>query len=376
MLKIFVTGDNHIGKKYDRYPEVKEQLIQSRFDSLDSMVKRAEQEGCALFVITGDLFDNVNTIRQKDIKQVVEILARFSGSVIVLPGNHDYYTGEEKVWKDFSNVLHTMEHNILLMTEMKPISLDAGDESVMLYSAYCQSKHSKDNNLGWMKDMFFVPDVYHIGLAHGAIDGITPDMNNEYFMMTEKELNDIPVDVWLVGHTHIPYPALSTEQEAVGYKIFNPGTHAQTDLHNHTAGYGFVLRLDNQNGKKTVSAKAVQTGLIAFYDISVEVKGGESLKAAIENALSGLQTEAVIRLTVSGAVSSEDYQEKAAIYQKCLAPFLTYEVEDHTLCEIITEEKIRAEFAEISFASSLLENLLDDPKAVQMTYELLKRCQE
>ena len=257
MLKIFVTGDNHIGKKYDRYPEVKEQLIQSRFDSLDTMVKRAEQEGCTLFVITGDLFDNVNTIRQKDIKQVVEILAQFSGSVIVLPGNHDYYTGEEKVWKDFNNALNAMEHNIFLMTEMKPIQFDAGEELLMLYPAYCQSKHSKENNLGWIKDLSFDADVYHIGLAHGAIAGITPDMNNEYFMMTEKELNDIPVDVWLIGHTHIPYPMLSTEQETVGYKIFNPGTHAQTDLHNHTAGYGFLVQLDNQNGKKIVSAKAV-----------------------------------------------------------------------------------------------------------------------
>ena len=26
MVKIFVTGDNHIGRKYDRYPEIKEKL--------------------------------------------------------------------------------------------------------------------------------------------------------------------------------------------------------------------------------------------------------------------------------------------------------------------------------------------------------------
>ena len=31
MLKIFLTGDNHFGKKYNRYPDVRERLIQSRY---------------------------------------------------------------------------------------------------------------------------------------------------------------------------------------------------------------------------------------------------------------------------------------------------------------------------------------------------------
>ena len=34
MLKIFVTGDIHIGKLYDRYPEIKETLIDARFRCL------------------------------------------------------------------------------------------------------------------------------------------------------------------------------------------------------------------------------------------------------------------------------------------------------------------------------------------------------
>ena len=105
MVKIFVTGDNHFGKKYDRYPEIKDRLIQSRFESFKDMVRKAEAEGCDLFIVTGDLFDNINTIKATDVKQIVDILASFSGSVIVLPGNHDYYTGDEKIWKDFEKAL-------------------------------------------------------------------------------------------------------------------------------------------------------------------------------------------------------------------------------------------------------------------------------
>ena len=55
---------------------------------------------------------------------------------------------------------------------------------------------------------------------------------------------------------------------------------------------------------------------------------------------------------------------------------MTYEIDDTALCEQITEEKIRAEFAEIGFAAQLLERLLDEPQELQMAYTLLKKCQE
>ena len=90
MLKIFVTGDNHFGRKFDKY-SVKNQLIESRFECLEEMVKMAEKEHCEFFVITGDLFDNTYAISKNDVNRVVEILAGFNQKVLVLPGNHDFY---------------------------------------------------------------------------------------------------------------------------------------------------------------------------------------------------------------------------------------------------------------------------------------------
>ena len=54
--------------------------------------------------------------------------------------------------------------------------------------------------------------------------------------------------------------------------------------------------------------------------------------------------------------------------------FLTYETDDRNLAELITGEKIRAEFAEIGFAAEFLESLTD-PKEIQMAYDLIKRHQ-
>ena len=375
MIKLFVTGDVHIGKKYDRYPEIRDQLIRSRFDCLARCVKKAEEEHCDFIIITGDLFDNVGTTAKRDVREVVDILSEFGGRVVVLPGNHDYYTGEEKVWKDFTGRMGEADHNITLVTEFRELTFEIGEETVTFYPAFCQSKHSGTNNLGWIRNT--VPDgaTYHIGLAHGSIEGLSPDMKNEYFLMSERELNAIPMDAWLIGHTHIPYPAdLPVDKDVAGYTIFNAGTPEQTDLSNNTSGVCFIVSVQKEGEKAIVSAKSVQTGAIRFFDMATSVRDRD-LRKTILAAEGSLPENAVIRFVISGSIPEEQYHERAQIYEETLGRFLTFEVVDTELSELITPERIRSEFAEIGFASQLLESL-DDPKELQMAYELIKKYQE
>ena len=378
MIKIFVTGDNHFGKKYDRYPEIRDRLVDNRFVCFEKMVEKAEQEGCDIFAVTGDLFDNCSSIRKSDIERVVRILTGFAGRVLVLPGNHDYYTGEEKVWKDFDDALRTCDNNIIRLDRFEPYPIEIAEETVVIYPAFCRSKHSRENNLGWIKETSVPKNgQINIGMAHGAIEGVTPDMQKEYFLMTEPELQAIPMDVWLVGHTHIPYPdGLSEDEEIGGYRIFNAGTHAQTDLHNNTRGYGFIISVDKQGDKAQVSAKKYQSGTIFFYDIAVRVSSaeGDSLEALLQEKLDPLEAESVVRLIVTGSVLSEEYSRRQELYKKYCDRFLSWELQDDELHEEITLDRVREEFAESSFAAKLMEALLGDQTELQMAYELLQEC--
>lgn len=378
MIKIFVTGDNHFGKKYDRYPEIRDRLVDNRFVCFEKMVEKAEQEGCDIFAVTGDLFDNCSSIRKSDVERVVRILAGFAGRVLVLPGNHDYYTGEEKVWKDFDDALRTCDNNIIRLDRFEPYPIEIAEETVVIYPAFCRSKHSRENNLGWIKETSVPKNgQINIGMAHGAIEGVTPDMQKEYFLMTEPELQAIPMDVWLVGHTHIPYPGgLSEDEEIGGYRIFNAGTHAQTDLHNNTRGYGFIISVDKQGDKAQVSAKKYQSGTIFFYDIAVRVSSaeGDSLEALLQEKLDPLEAESVVRLTVTGSVVSEEYSRRRELYKKYCDRFLSWELQDDELHEEITLDRVREEFAESSFAAKLMEALQGDQTELQMAYELLQEC--
>ena len=332
MVKLYVTGDNHIGRKYDRYPEIKEKLIKSRIDCLQDMVRKAEEEGCDFFVITGDLFDNINSIKVGDVKNVVMTLSAFNGRVLVLPGNHDYFTGDDKVWRDFENALTKTDHNITILNEFREYSFtDIGDKDVVIYPAFCQSKHSVENNLGWIKNAEIeTRESINIGIAHGALKGITPDMKEEYFLMSEEELKKIPVDAWLIGHTHIAYPGdLDETKETVGYKIFNAGTHEQTDLHNNSEGDCFIIRIEKNDGEPTVYAKKYISGKIRYYDIKVQLGAGTGLKESLAKKAGGYTGNSVIRVTVSGTVPRTEYEDRKKIYEEVLGEYLTYEVNDN-----------------------------------------------
>ena len=384
MVKIFLTGDNHFGKKYNSgsysNPEARKIIIQSRFDALKRMVDKAEEDSCELFVVAGDMFDNRDKITQKDVKTVVEILASFSGDVVVLPGNHDYYTEDEKVWKDFEKTLDSMPHNITLLNEFKPYDFEIGEESVVIFPAFCDAQYSEGNNLDWIKKTEIKNrDVINIGVAHGAIKGLTPDTEGQYFLMTKEELNEIPVDVWLIGHTHVPYPNLLKEDEDVsGFKIFNAGTHEQMDIHNNSEGNGFIISVEKDGDKADVKARRYVSGKIRYYEKDIEVisDSERALDEALKCAVKDLDDNSIVRLNIKGAIQPEEYTIRQKIYKENLDRFISYKIDDGDLSEKITIDKIRSEFPETGFSAKLLEELLDKPIELQMAYQLLSELKK
>ena len=163
---------------------------------------------------------------------------------------------------------------------------------------------------------------------------------------------------------------MTEEKDAVGYKIFNPGTPEQTDLSNRTAGWCFIITLDKKNGVTSVAAHSYNSGKVRFFDIPVNADK-DGLEKSVRDAVEGLPKNSVIRLTISGAIPESEYSERNSVYEALLGSFLTYEVDDTGLCEQISAEKIRSEFAEIGFAAQFLV-ALDDPKELQMAYDLIR----
>lgn len=373
MLKIFVTGDNHIGLKYASHEQAAV-LASSRIMAFEDMVKTANQENCALFVITGDLFENTYSVSKRDIKTLLCTLSCFNGIVVVLPGNHDYYDKDVKVWRYLKEVMDSYD-NIMLLTEYRPYKLSVNGEDVVLYPALCTSLHSApgQNNLGWIKETNIESDgSYHIGIAHGAVEGETIDNEGQYFLMKRSELENISVDVWLLGHTHVPFPRNLTEEFTSGNKIFNAGTHVQTDVSCNTEGQCFIIEID---GNKNVRAKKTVSGNLRFYRKNITVTAGE-MENIINRELADVADNSVVDIILTGAISSEEYEDKNKIIDNILSRFVEGTYNDYALSKLISRELIESEFPETSFSAGLLTALLDEPKEAQLGYELLKSLKE
>ena len=372
MLKILVTGDNHIGLKYANHTK-KEEIIAARLNSLSRLVQKANEEQCGLLAVTGDLFDGVN-VSKKNVEAVVKILSEFNETVAVLPGNHDYYDGNGKVWKYFEDASASCD-KIALLKKSAPYEFAAGEHDVVIYPAFCGSLHSNpgENNLDWIKNTVIDDDgKYHIGMAHGAVEGESLDKEGAYFQMNRKELYDIPVDVWLIGHTHVPFPSdLSESFSATNERIFNAGTHSQTNVSNNTEGLCFILEID-QN--KKIKAKKFKSGDLNFFRREIPVKDG--LEKDLKQQLKDIPDNSVVDITFCGSVSEDEYKNKKQIIEKAGERFLEFDYNDSGLTRQITKGLIEKEFPETSVSAKLLLNLLENPKRAQMAYELLQSIKE
>ncbi|MBE6899913.1 MAG: hypothetical protein E7479_04525 [Ruminococcaceae bacterium] len=370
MLRIFMTGDNHIGLKYAKFGEKAAFLAEKRISAFREMVKKANEEECSLFVITGDLFENVSGIAKKDIVSLLNILSEFNGTVAVLPGNHDYYDEETKLWKDFRSAMDSSK-NILLLNEYKPYTVYAGDDEVILYPAFCTSKHSEpgENNLGWIKDEDITPDgTYRIGIAHGAVEGETIDSEGRYFLMTRKELEEIPVDAWLIGHTHVPFPNSLSENFSESGKIFNAGSHVQPDVATNTEGSCFILEIGED---KKVKVKKFLSGNVRFHRPEIKLSAGE-MEEILERELSAFDDESVIDgMILSGTADMNEYENRRGIISNSLSRFVSGSYDDSALSKLISKELVESEFPETSLSARVLSALLEEPKEAQLAYELL-----
>ena len=373
MIKIFVTGDNHIGLKYASHEQAAV-LAQSRIAAFDGMVQAANDEECTLFVITGDLFENTYGVSKRESKTLLDKLSIFKGTVAVLPGNHDYYDRDVKVWQYFKDVVASYD-NIMLLTEYHPYERTVGGEDVVFYPALCTSIHSApgQNNLDWMKNIDIEnDDAYHIGIAHGAVEGETIDKEGQYFLMTRSELDSIPVDVWLIGHTHVPFPHNLTDAYAPCEKILNAGTHVQTDVSCNTEGLCFIVEIDDD---KNIRAKKYISGNLRFYRKTINLTAGE-MESILTRELGNLGDNSVVDVILTGAVTAEEYEARVHILESTLSRFVEGTYSDYALSRLISKELIESEFPETSFSAGLLTALLDDPKEAQLTYELLKSLRE
>lgn len=370
-LKILHTADIHIGMPFTSRgysDELRKRLVEARFEALDKIVRSANESECDLLAIAGDLFDRPN-VKKSDIARTARMLDKFNGKCIgILPGNHDYYDPSGDLWKSFRD---NAPDNFILLSETKPYHLDrlGLDIDAALYPAPCNNKNSEHPNVGWIKELENRPEErWHIGIAHGSLNGVCPDMNGRYYNMDEKTLKGFGLNLWLLGHSHVRHP---DRDEFNDYRIIYSGTPEPDGFDCKHGGYCWLITLD-EDGK--IKGRSVSNGRFLFREIDVQANSVEDLERVKDEITQSGSENHLLKLNISGHLSREDMNSWNKIYKEINEVVAHTEREDSGLALEITREIIEEEFTKGSLPYKVLTDLLElgDKRALQMAYELIQ----
>lgn len=360
-FSFLATSDLHIGMKFKNYSEnVSKSLHDARINCLRNLVNIANEKSCNLFLIAGDLFENTSDANKKYFEEIISILKTFHGEyVAILPGNHDFYN-PSNFWASFSSSVK--DSNIIVLNEYSPFDLDVNGEKIVLYPAFCDLKHSKENKLNWIKNIKeFDAEAFNIVVAHGSIKGISPDMNDEYFSMTIDEINSLCADIAIVGHMHINYP---NANEIKNEKILIPGTPEPDGLDCRHEGHAwFVEVLDKENFK----AEKIKTGKYKFIDDKCYINSIKELEEYKTKILQDNPKNKVIRVNFSGSIEREFYNEKKKYFNELERKLFYFEYNDDIRIKF-DKSQIDKEFLKDSLPYIIL-NKINDKEILELAYE-------
>ncbi len=370
-LKISHTADIHIGMAFvsrGYRDDVKKQLVEARFDVLWKIIQSANENGCDMIVIAGDLFDRPN-MKKAEIVKTAKMLKEFNGKCIsILPGNHDYYDPSGQLWKTFRD---NAPDNLILLSGTKPYSLEEHglDIDAVLYPAPCNDKHSESSNIEWINALYERPKAkWHIGVAHGSLNGVCPDMNGHYYKMDEKTLRGFGLDLWLLGHSHVRYP---DRDQFSDYRIIYSGTPEPDGFDCSHGGYHWIITLEDD---VRVGGQSISSGRFLFKEINMRVNSVEDIGRLKDEIISAGSVNVLLKLNITGRLSRQDINLWNEIYKDINAVVAHVERDDSALALEITGDIIEEEFTRGSLPYKVLTKLLDsgDGQALQMAYELIQ----
>jgi DNA repair protein SbcD/Mre11 len=377
-LRLFLTSDLHLGMKFAGYPDApRAALVEARFTCLDRVVAAANEARADLLVIAGDLFETVNVAR-RDVARAAKSISGFRGKLTaVLPGNHDYIAADDELWRRFRD---SAGDSVLLLDQQRPYPLLHYDLDACLYPGPCTAKHSATNAIGWVREAVredarapggeraAAGDAarHRIGVAHGSLEGFSPDMDQRYYPMRPQELIETGVRIWLLGHTHLPFPRTAGARDT----IFCAGTPEPDGFDCTHEGYAWVLEVADDGGLKT---RAVQTGLLRFVDETREIRTAAELERTERDHAGDESRNTLLKLHLSGRAPREVLSAVEAVRARMASSLLHLDLRAEELREEITPDAIDHEYPAGSFPHSLLTSLFhdDDLEALRISHELL-----
>ena len=250
---------------------------------------------------------------------------------------------------------------------------------LVLFPGVCGSRHSKENAVGWvpaaLAALDLPDDIRRVGVAHGSLEGLSPDFSGDYFPMTRKELEASGMDVWLLGHTHVRHP---DRDASSGERVLFPATPEPDGFDCRHAGHAWIVEVSE---KGEVTGESVRTGRFRFRTVTKMVSGEADLNTLRSDVATYAAETDLVKLSLSGRLPSEVYEARGEVLEALRKNVLYLEDDLSGLIKEIRSSDIEREFTHDSFPFRLLSALagdaddpVGDPEALQIAWDLVKEA--
>lgn len=371
-VRIVHTADNHIGLPFRHYSEdVRRTLAEERFAALHRLVDAANERHADFLVVAGDLFDSTR-VTLADVRRTVESLEVFAGvAVLVVPGNHDHFTGPAtEVWKRFCGIAERTG-SIHLLTEPAVQTYEAGGQVIHFFPCACPSKTGADPMTGWVADAARRhAESLRIGIAHGNVTGLGLDAEGQYFNMKPEDLEKAGMSTWLLGHVHVPFPSVESGEHS---PFFMAGTHTPDSIRCRHGGSAWFIECD---GDHVARFERLSPGAVRFLRIERQLITADDVTTLLQQCEALKAGATILDLQLTGRLSAHERAALTAAIDRLRPRFLNL-TEQCDIHDRIDATQIEAHHREGGLAHTLLTALLTDtehPDAATLAHELIEEA--
>jgi len=312
-MKFVHTADWQLGMKAAWAGAQAEKLRQARFAAAEKVVELANERRADFLVLAGDTFED-NGVDPLLVRRVVDLLARASCPVFVLPGNHDPFAPgsvyRHPAWSE-------AKPKVSVLQTPEPVEVAGG----VLLPCPVTERASRKDPTAWIPPRGGDGRI-RIGIAHGSLRDHGFEVKPDDFPIDPNTPRRAGLDYLALGHWHSTWIEPNPREARVAYA----GTPEPTDFGETDSGHALLVTIEGPGSPAQV--ETVDTAQLVWISRNVTVAADEDV-AALRKEIEAVPEPArtLLRLRVEGVASPESIEALASIEELAAARFLAARVE-------------------------------------------------
>lgn len=314
MIRFIHTADWQMGMKASGLGSASQAVRDARLESIENLVRIANDREAELMLITGDVFED-NAVDRLLVRKVGQHLAKFRGEAFITPGNHDPLVPgsvwDHPVWEETRN-LHVIRENM-------PIAL----ETCTIFPCSLKEKYSSKNPTSWIKAQECLKIA--IGMAHGNVEGL-PDVDPD-FPIPQNAAEMAGLDYLGIGHWH-SYMPYKDSKGAI--RMAYAGSHEQTKFGERESGNVLLIEIAERGAVPSI--EVLPTRKLSWHAMEQSLDRAGSLKPLIDELVAIESPETtLVRLRLNGLLFASDRQDLESLNEILNSRFLFGKLESESL---------------------------------------------